>query len=308
MKKTVIALSLLCFFGTAQAQKKGDKKPAKDGGFTTLPSGLQYKKVKDAPGDNVAGVGDFIDVNIVTVVDKTSKGDSILYSSADFNGGKPVQFQMQPPGFKGDITEGLMMMTPGDSFVFRMSIDSAMAASPAPAQPWMKKNADQYLYYRVSLVSMKKAADVQREQAEAAGKQMSIDEEKLQAYFKEKGIKAQKTASGLYYKIDVEGKGAKANPGDTVVANYTGMTLNGTKFDSNVDPQFQHVEPFTFAVGKGFVIKGWDEGFQLFKSGSKGTLYIPSPLAYGERGAGGSIGANEVLIFDVEMVDVKPAK
>ena len=96
-----------------------------------------------------------------------------------------------------------------------------------------------------------------------------------------------------------------AQPGDKVSVNYTGKTMDGKAFDSNVDPQFQHVQPFEFTVGQGMVIKGWDEGFTIFKKGSKGTLYIPSPLAYGANSPDPSrIPVNGILIFDVELLDV----
>ena len=112
---------------------------------------------------------------------------------------------------------------------------------------------------------------------------------------------AQKTASGLYYIIEKAGTGATAKKGQTVVAHYTGTLWDGTKFDSSKD----RGKPFEFAIGMGQVIPGWDEGFALFKVGSKGKLIIPSRLAYGDRGAGGVIQPGADLIFDVEMLGVK---
>ncbi len=87
---------------------------------------------------------------------------------------------------------------------------------------------------------------------------------------------------------------------------YTGKTLDGTPFDSNVDPKFGHVEPFKFVIGTGQVIPGWDEGVALLNKGAKGKLYIPSPLAYGPQGPP-AIGANAVLVFDVEVVNIAAA-
>jgi FKBP-type peptidyl-prolyl cis-trans isomerase len=83
------------------------------------------------------------------------------------------------------------------------------------------------------------------------------------------------------------------------------MLLNGEKFDSNVDPKFNHVQPFEFTVGIGQVIKGWDEGLQLLNKGGKAKLIIPSSLAYGSRGAGAAIPPNSPLVFDVEVTDIK---
>jgi FKBP-type peptidyl-prolyl cis-trans isomerase len=134
----------------------------------------------------------------------------------------------------------------------------------------------------------------------------------LEDYFKKNNITPTKTASGLYYKINKEGNGPLPQSGQKVVMNYTGTLVDGTKFDSNVDSLFGHVSPFEFALGKGMVIKGWDEGIALLKEGTKATLYIPSNLAYGPTSKPGSsanpkgIPANSILIFDVELAQIKP--
>src|SRR5690606_5379895 len=122
--------------------------------------------------------------------------------------------------------------------------------------------------------------------------QVGIDDKKLQEYFAQNNINAQKTESGLYYVIEKEGSGPTASAGQDVTVNYTGKTMDGKTFDSNVDPQFQHVEPFTFKLGQGQVIRGWDEGVALLKKGSKAKLYIPSPLAYGTQDRSPSIPPN----------------
>ncbi|HEU0296272.1 MAG TPA: FKBP-type peptidyl-prolyl cis-trans isomerase [Anaerolineales bacterium] len=110
-----------------------------------------------------------------------------------------------------------------------------------------------------------------------------------------------KTASGLEY-IEVEaGTGAQAEAGKTVSVHYTGKFQDGKVFDSSVS----RGEPITFQLGKGKVIKGWDEGIALMKVGGKAQLIIPPQLGYGERGAGGVIPPNATLVFDVELVDVK---
>jgi FKBP-type peptidyl-prolyl cis-trans isomerase len=95
-----------------------------------------------------------------------------------------------------------------------------------------------------------------------------------------------------------------AKNGDLLVMNYTGRLTNGTVFDSNVDPKFNHVQPFEFTLGAGQVIAGWDEGLVGMKVGEKKTLTIAPEKAYGDR-AMGPIPANSTLIFDVELVAIK---
>jgi FKBP-type peptidyl-prolyl cis-trans isomerase FklB len=105
--------------------------------------------------------------------------------------------------------------------------------------------------------------------------------------------------SGLQYKIITAGSGAKPGPTDTVVCNYRGTLINGTEFDSS----YKRGQPASFPVNG--VIKGWTEALQLMPVGSKWQLFVPSDLAYGTRGAGGMIGPNTMLIFEVELLSIQ---
>ena len=113
-----------------------------------------------------------------------------------------------------------------------------------------------------------------------------------------------KTNSGLEYEILQEGAGTSHKKGQQVIVHYTGWLDNngqpGTKFDSSLDRK----QPFTFIIGFGMVIKGWDEGVLLMKVGEKRKLTIPPELGYGAQGAGNVIPPNATLIFDVELISV----
>ena len=122
----------------------------------------------------------------------------------------------------------------------------------------------------------------------------------LPAYAKQEG-KTVTTASGLKYIDVVVGKGASPTVGKQVKVHYTGTLENGKKFDSSVDRN----QPFTFIIGVGQVIPGWDEGVMTMKVGGKRKLIIPPNLGYGARGAGGVIPPNATLLFDVELLDVE---
>jgi len=144
-----------------------------------------------------------------------------------------------------------------------------------------------------------------RERAAAASKEAAEkntkEGEKFLAENKTKpGVKT--TASGLQYVVEKEGSGAAPKETDTVVVNYRGTLIDGTEFDSS----YKRGEPTTFPVNR--VIKGWTEALQLMKPGGKYKLFIPSNLAYGPGGAGGDIGPNATLIFEVELLSSKPAE
>ncbi len=109
------------------------------------------------------------------------------------------------------------------------------------------------------------------------------------------------TPSGLKYVELVEGTGATPGTGQATTVHYTGWLTNGTKFDSSVD----RGEPFTFPIGMGRVIKGWDEGVATMKVGGKRKLIIPPSLGYGARGAGNVIPPNAELVFEVELLGVQ---
>ena len=110
-----------------------------------------------------------------------------------------------------------------------------------------------------------------------------------------------KNPSGLEYQEIQVGGGSEAKAGMTVDVHYTGWLLDGTRFDSSVD----RGKPFSFHLGAGEVIRGWDEGVAGMKVGGKRKLRIPAELGYGARGAGGVIPGNATLVFDVELLGVR---
>ena len=137
----------------------------------------------------------------------------------------------------------------------------------------------------------------QAEQQQAGDKNKKEGEAFLAENKKKEGVKT--TASGLQYKVMNPGSGPKPTSNDTVTVHYRGTLLDGKEFDSS----YKRGEPMEFPVTG--VIKGWTEALLMMPVGAKWQLYIPSELAYGERGAGRDIGPNSVLQFDVELVGIK---
>ena len=141
--------------------------------------------------------------------------------------------------------------------------------------------------------------DMEQKQKEAGDKNKTEGAKFLEENKKKEGVKT--TASGLQYKVVKEGNGPQPKATDTVTVNYRGTLINGTEFDSS----YKRGQPATFPVNG--VIKGWTEALQLMKVGSKYQLFIPSSLAYGERAVSPDLSANSTLIFEVELLDAKPA-
>jgi FKBP-type peptidyl-prolyl cis-trans isomerase FklB len=139
------------------------------------------------------------------------------------------------------------------------------------------------------------------EKQKAAGEKNATEGTKfLEENKKKEGVKT--TASGLQYKAIKEGTGAQPKGNDTVTVNYRGTLINGTEFDSS----YKRGQPATFPLNG--VIKGWTEGLQLMKTGSKYQFFVPANLAYGDRALGPDIAPNSTLIFDVELLGVKPTE
>lgn len=192
------------------------------------------------------------------------------------------------------------MIREGDSILIKIPTNVLFSESfRQPVPPTL--NPEGEITFCIGAASIKTQGQMQAEALEQSKEQMDVDIEIIESYLAENNIMAQSTESGLRYVIENEGAGENPQQGDKVFVHYTGALLDGTKFDSSFDRD----GPLDFNIGQGEVIMGWDEGIALLKPGGKGTLYVPSPMAYGPRGAGGAIGPNSVLKFDVELIKIE---
>jgi FKBP-type peptidyl-prolyl cis-trans isomerase FklB len=146
-----------------------------------------------------------------------------------------------------------------------------------------------------TMIALKK--DIMAKREEIAKKNKADGEAFLAENKKKEGVKT--LPSGLQYKVIKEGTDKKPKANDTVTANYRGTLIDGTEFDSS----YKHGQPVAFRVSG--VIPGWTEALQLMGEGAKWQIFVPSNLAYGERGAGIVIGPNATLIFEVELISIK---
>lgn len=290
----------------------------KSGGDMKTVKGIEYKIVKDEKGAN-AKIGDVIEFNLRATCDTTTVSDT-------WKMGHPVVNKVDSPRNSTDLMAVLPFLSVGDSAVAYISCDSIIATIP-PDQlshkpEWMQKGKK--IQICMSVISIKseeqfrkdmeaKQQEEMKKEEEQKAAQLPVDDKILQDYFAKNNIKAEKTASGLYYTIQKAGSGAQVQKGQTVSMMYTGKLLDGTVFDSNVDKDIAQKnghgsDPLTFVVGMGQMIPGVDEGAALLKKGAKATLYLPSPIAYGSHSPSPNVPANAVMIFEVEITDVKAAE
>jgi FKBP-type peptidyl-prolyl cis-trans isomerase len=226
----------------------------------------------------------------------------LLGSEKAFDSNTDPEFRHQEPftvtlGTGGVIKgwdEGLALLSKGTKAT--LYIPSALGYGPQDRSPQIPSNSILVFDVEITKISTKEA--MEKEAAAKSKGQNDVDDKLIKEYAAKNKLKTIKTASGLHYVITKPGQGPKPQPGDKVMVKYNGTFLDGNKFDGNMD----RTEPFTFELGKGMVIKGWDEGIALLNKGAKATLLIPSYIAYGAQ-ARGPIPANAVLVFDVELED-----
>lgn len=237
----------------------------------TTASGLQYSEVSAGTGDApIAG-------DIVSVHYTGTLTNGVVFDSS-YGRGQPIQFPLGQGQVIPGWDEGIGLMKKGGKA--KLTIPPNLAYGAQGAGGVIPPNAT--LIFDVELVDIRKGAPA---------KATAVDEADYTT-----------TASGLKYYDFLVGDGAAPTAGQSVSVHYTGWLLEGGKFDSSLD----RGEPFTFNIGAGQVIPGWDEGVMSMKVGGKRQLVIPSDLAYGPGGAGGGIiPPNATLIFEVELLEVK---
>ncbi len=270
----------------------GEKTPYP--GFTKTENGLYFKIHETKPDARKVKEGDIITLNLIY----KNSDDSIVFNTSERGGG--MQLKVDKPLYKGDIAEGFLMLSLGDSATFITSADSffkkvVMAELP----PFIKPATN--LTFELRLTDISTIEELQAKAQQEAEKMAVVENENIKNYITENKISTPPTQSGLYYIELQKGKGAKAEPGKSVKVHYTGTILDGTKFDSSVDRN----EPFEFILGQGGVIRGWEEGIGYMQAGGKAKLIIPSFLAYGEQQRGPVIKPFSTLVFEVELLEVK---
>jgi FKBP-type peptidyl-prolyl cis-trans isomerase FkpA len=279
------------------------------------PNGFKFNLIKEGAGDSLAKPGQLLLVDFVL---KDSK-DSVWNDS--FKNGQPAPVMIQDSTMMAN-EKGLMqmfrMLKPGDSVTTTLTIKEffdQMTGGPVP--PNFDSTLTLTYSFKIREIStVQKYQEEQQKIAEAkSAEQLTKDIAAIDKFLAEKGIEAVKTASGLRYVITKPGKGENGKSGQTATVEYVGYTLDGVYFDTSVKKIAEEKgvynaqrEPYTaypVTIDQSAVIQGWHEALKLMNKGAKATVYIPSGLAYGPRRRSPEIGENQILVFDLEVTDLK---
>ncbi|MDX2306387.1 MAG: FKBP-type peptidyl-prolyl cis-trans isomerase [Microscillaceae bacterium] len=210
------------------------------------------------------------------------------------------QYPFQEPYFisKEYYKDIFSMISIGDSLSFWINADSLTNKSGYLKTPKIAPGS--LIKYTVKILDIQNKDDIRKKVEKDLKVQREEDRELIEKFIKEKldsGIAIRNTPSGIYYYFEKEGNGSQPKEGDTVIINYTGKLLDGTIYSRS-----EETNEFPLGV---LEPTGLDESIALMKSGGKGTFILPSELAYGPKGMGNIIPPNTVLVFDVELIEVK---
>ncbi len=293
---------LVCFvvISMVACGQKGEKE-------LVTPSGFPYTHAK--VGTVKSNPGDFVSFTL-----KVEGSDDSVLQDLQEGPNMPV---MQLPSPENPQKQTLPLLPLLEAMESAAIGDTLIITMPMDSIPQMKSNPQfanlEYLKYTLVLIDIKdeaarKAADeelrLEREAAMEVSKKRIPGIEKMIATtlsdYRGGKLKTEQLDNGLKYIIHEQGLGVQAVNDDRVAVDYYGVTLEGKMFDNS----FMRGAPYTFPLGKGQVIKGWDFGIPLLKEGGKATLFIPYDLAYGEAGSPPNIGPKAELVFYVELVKV----
>ena len=261
-----------------------------------IASGVYVQVDNEGTGENIKA-GNEVEFNYEKFLLAGRKFESTIDSA--FMNVKPLKATLGQRQLIQGLDEGLQNFKIGGKGKIFMPSKFAFGSMKYPVRQNDTLPANSIIQVNVEVLN---AVDV----VQAAKQLVEKEDATIQAYLKANNLNGIKTKTGLYYVITQEGTGANPAVGDEVNMNYTGMYLDGNKFDSNVDSAFSHMQPLIFPLGQGSVIQGWDEGIQLLKKGTKAKFILPSAIAYGKYGSG-KIPADTILQFDVELLDFKKA-
>jgi FKBP-type peptidyl-prolyl cis-trans isomerase FkpA len=306
MKNSIIAILFASLFIAACSGSK------------ETPSGYKFNVVRKGDGVKIDS-GKFVVMNL-----RFMDGKDSVWNDSKKNG-FPAVIQMQGTVPKGDaVLEVIKMLSKGDSVVFKVPAKKLFENTFRQPLPFSVDSTSSFTF-QIGLSAVLNQEEMNKLQTELVAKQNEkmLQDQKAQLgkditaiddFLKAKNVTAQTTTSGLRYIITKPGTGENAKAGQQVKIDYLGYLLNGKYFDTSIESeakknnlytQGRPYSPLELTVGAQQVIPGWEEAIQLMNKGSKMTVYIPSTLAYGNQRRGDVIAENSVLVFDMELIEVK---
>ena len=262
----------------------------KSDGYSSHSSGLKYKFIETNPSGKSPKIGDIV----VLSVKYLSEEDKLIDES-DF-----YRMQVSIPAYQGDINNGLQMLQDGDSVCFKLqAIDFYEKTRKRDLPKELQQGDPIFVYLRLKNIISAKSLETERRGYYHTDEKQEI--QLLKEYIERTNTTVEPSESGLYVVHKSEGIGLTPVAGQTLTVHYTGKTVDGKIFDTSLE----RGRPLKFVIGRGEVIKGWDEGFMQIKKGGKARFIIPSKLAYADKGNGNKILPYSSLIFDVELIDIQ---
>ena len=267
-------------------------------GYEYSDNGLYYKIVEDSDTEKPSE-GDFLKVNIQYV----TMNDSVFFDSKDEV--LPVWVPIIKPDFRGDIMEGIAMLSVGYSASFIVRIDTFFMMTIGAARV-PDFGSDSMMYVNMRVIDSKSREDFEMErefldqQTRVQLEELRVKElEDLDEYLKINNITQQPLESGLIFIPIQNGNGIPITEGKKVICHYTGTFVDGTVFDTS-----DGLEPLQVEIGSGDVIDGFDEALRLMSKGGKARVIIPSDIGFGQSDINSPIPPYATLIFDIEVIEV----
>ncbi len=275
-------------------------------GFKEGETGYRYKIVRD-------GEGPVFENNqyILMYMDYYYEDDSLLFTWTEKNTPVTLQYVDTIWERSGQVYHGLKKLKVGDSAIFKVNCANLYEVAFKSNIPY-GLNPFSEITIQIGIIKMLEPTEfrmwqanlfkTRREKIQKRKEQQLLEDISLiDIYLEEQGLIGMELESGIRYIVREQGSGKKPEQGDQVLIHFMGYLLDGTQFDSSYDRN----EPHEFTLGARSVIPGWEQSVAEMLLGSKMTFYLPSELAYGERGLGEMVGPNTVVVFDLELLDIK---
>jgi FKBP-type peptidyl-prolyl cis-trans isomerase len=258
-------------------------------GFSKTGTGLYYKLYKTGTDTITPRTGNYVEFDML-YHGKSHGKDSVFFDSRKQQNPGPVKFFLPYPGFRGDLNEGIAMLSKGDSGVFMVNSDSLIFNTFKMKQRPAGIDSNGYFFFHIHLLSFQTTESM-----------IFREEAQIKKYVEDNKIITKPNSLGLYIIETQPGSGVKIDTGSQVKMNYRVSLLDGKELFSS----FERPEPIKFEYGKRIDTQGFESAVSTLKKGSKAKFIIPSTLAFGRRGSGTAVAPYQSLVYDVEILDVK---